>query len=301
MKVISMGEVLWDIMGQGEFLGGAPLNVCANLQRLGDEALLFSSVGRDLRGEMTRQAMRLLHLSTRYLQQSSRYATGTAAVSRTADGEPAFVIARPVAFDDLSIFPEMKDRLLQEAPDWLYFGTLAHTLPATEHLLAALRQLFPAARCFYDMNLRDGHWTPALITRLCKGVTILKLNETEAEVLSQLLGSSEAAFDLETFCKEWAAQFAIEVICVTLGPKGCCVYAEGTARWFSGYSMQVSDTVGAGDAFASAFLHGYQQGWPLEGCASFANALGAVVAGKAGATPAWEMAEVARVQTYNQA
>jgi fructokinase len=51
------------------------------------------------------------------------------------------------------------------------------------------------------------------------------------------------------------------------------------------------DTVGAGDAFAAAFLHGYELQWPRARTAAFANALGALVASRAGATPAWTVDE----------
>jgi hypothetical protein len=46
------------------------------------------------------------------------------------------------------------------------------------------------------------------------------------------------------------------------------------------------------DAFAAAFLHGYDCGWPIRQTAHFANALGALVASHAGATPDWIIAEV---------
>src|SRR5437773_8626179 len=38
-----------------------------------------------------------------------------------------------------------------------------------------------------------------------------------------------------------------------------------------GYRIQVADTVGAGDAFAAAFLHGIGAGWPLKEIGDFAN------------------------------
>jgi fructokinase len=47
------------------------------------------------------------------------------------------------------------------------------------------------------------------------------------------------------------------------------------------------DTVGAGDAFAAAFLHGVQLQWPMQRIGVFANAVGATVASRAGATPDW--------------
>jgi len=54
----------------------------------------------------------------------------------------------------------------------------------------------------------------------------------------------------------------------------------------------VADTVGAGDAFAAGLLHGLQQGWTAERTADFANRLGAVVASRPGAIPAWTLQDV---------
>ena len=39
---------------------------------------------------------------------------------------------------------------------------------------------FPTAQCFYDINLRDGHWNLPLVQRLSSLASIVKLNETEA-------------------------------------------------------------------------------------------------------------------------
>jgi fructokinase len=69
------------------------------------------------------------------------------------------------------------------------------------------------------------------------------------------------------------------------------VFAEDTLQVFPGYKVQVVDTVGAGDAFAAGYLHALAQPWPMETKAAFANALGALVASRAGATPQWSFAE----------
>jgi fructokinase len=49
--------------------------------------------------------------------------------------------------------------------------------------------------------------------------------------------------------------------------------------------------VGAGDAFAAAFLHGLSRQWGIEEIAVFANRVGAIVASRAGAMPDWSVAE----------
>ena len=63
MIVLSVGEVLWDVFSGNEFLGGAPVNVCANLRRAGDEPMLLTAVGNDAGGEAVLEAMHALQLS----------------------------------------------------------------------------------------------------------------------------------------------------------------------------------------------------------------------------------------------
>jgi fructokinase len=50
--------------------------------------------------------------------------------------------------------------------------------------------------------------------------------------------------------------------------------------------------VGAGDAFAAAFLHGIDQGWSAARTGDFANRLGALVVSRAGAVPEWSLEEL---------
>jgi len=49
--------------------------------------------------------------------------------------------------------------------------------------------------------------------------------------------------------------------------------------------------VGAGDAFAAAFMHGLSLNRPLREIAAFANRVGALVASRHGAIPDWTLEE----------
>jgi fructokinase len=295
MRVWSVGEVLWDVFPDQERFGGAPLNFCANLRRMADNATLLSAVGNDEHGRLALETMRGLGLSTEHVAVIDGMATGTAVISTGTDGEPSFVIPRPAAFDRLAMGPELMYEATTSGLDWLYFGTLLQTEPGIEEFTTALASHLASTRCFYDMNLRAGHWNLELVQRLSKLASIIKLNEDEAETLFRLTEMDGVAFSLEGFCERWAATYGIDVMCVTLGPMGCLIYEQGTAHRVPGYKVTVCDTVGSGDAFAAAFLHGYDLGWPMLETAKFANALGALVASRAGATPEWTMAEVQEI------
>ncbi len=287
-----IGEVLWDVFPDGERFGGAALNFCANLERLGDHATLFSAVGDDPRGRKSLEQMNSLGVDTTGIRTVPNLPTGIASITMNEAGEPSFEIPRPAAFDAVSIDPATLKTLQATGVDWLYLGTLLHTNPAAEQLTASLLKQLHPARGFYDINLRTGHWDLALVQRLSQLASIIKLNELEAETLFALTRSQGEAFSLESFCDRWASAYGIDVICVTLGPAGCMIYDGGKIYRVPGYNVTVCDTVGSGDAFAAAFLHGYSAGWQIPRAAQFANALGALVASRAGATPPWTIAEV---------
>ncbi|MBV9671140.1 MAG: hypothetical protein JOZ43_09305, partial [Acidobacteriales bacterium] len=78
---------------------------------------------------------------------------------------------------------------------------------------------------------------------------------------------------------------------ITRAERGCAIYYEGSFVEVKGFEVSVADTVGAGDAFAAAFLHGLNEGWTMEQVGKFANAAGALVASRAGATPEWTLDE----------
>jgi fructokinase len=291
MRILCLGEVLWDLFGQEERFGGAALNFCTNLHRLGNEATLLSAVGQDNRGALALDRMRAVGLNTRYIQQVEHLPTGTAVVETGEDGEPHFLIPRPAAFDRVADSPQLERDVQEGRVDWLYFGTLMQTTGSVEALTAHLAGQMPKPRCFYDMNLRTGQWNLPLVQRLSALATVLKLNEAEAATLHAEVNLQGTPFVLEEFCRAWSAKYAIEAICVTLGPEGCFVYDKGVTERVAGFKIQVADTVGAGDAFGAAFLHGYERGWSIPRMARFANALGAIVASRPGATPEWTLAE----------
>ena len=83
---------------------------------------------------------------------------------------------------------------------------------------------------------------------------------------------------------------------VTLGERGCAVRIGREYTEAPGYRVRVKDTVGAGDAFAAAFLHGVANGWPAPEVADFSNRAGAVVASHAGAIPEWTIEEARRLR-----
>lgn len=289
MNILSIGEVLWDIIESREHLGGAALNFAAHAKTLGHSVSFISAVGEDERGRRVLETMKAMGLSTRFVHTIPNQPTGTVTVTLNLAGVPDFVIHRPVAYD----FPELSDsdfaELASFPPGWIYYGTLFQMSPVAKALTFKLLESFPKAWRFYDVNLRKGCYTSALVGELLALANVVKLNDQESGTLQSMLGRSYKS--LEDFCKATLDQYGWEAICVTRGEAGCALLVGEDYVEVKGYKVQVADTVGAGDAAAAALVHGLEQGWPASEIADFANRVGALVSTHFGGTPDWTIQE----------
>jgi len=291
MRVVSIGEVLWDVIGASEYLGGAPLNFAAHARKLGHEVYLVSGVGEDERGRRALEAIERLGIARDYIQVVSGRPTGTAEVELDPDGKPMFRIVRPAAYDFVRLTPELRQRIAALQPNWIYCGTLFH---ASEHVLDATLALIeevPSAKRIYDVNLRDGNWSLATVEKLAAHADVIKLSDSEAEFLDATLGTDGEGASIRHFCERWCDQYHCKTVCVTMGERGCAIFHDRVFTEAPASKIEVVDTVGAGDAFAAALVHGMEQGWTMPRCAAFANAVAALVASRPGAIPEWSVEE----------
>ena len=264
MNILSIGEILWDLIDGEPHLGGAPFNLAVHARRLGHRVAFVSAVGDDVPGHKALAQAAARGIDTDFIATVPGVPTGTVTVTLDAADQPAFTIHRPAAYDHIPAGPVDFDA------DWICFGTLHQTAPAMRGLTQDLFDAHPRARRFYDVNLRPGCYTPELVGDLLRKATVVKLNESEAEKIPH----------------RW------QTACITRGAAGCTIILDGRSYDCPGYPVRVADTVGSGDAFSAAFLHGLDQGWPPAKIGDFANRVGALVASRSGATPEWTLEEV---------
>ena len=289
MKIVCVGEVLWDVLPSTEHLGGAPFNFAWHAHNLGHEASFVSSVGNDPRGNQALKQMAEAGLSTRFISRVSNFPTGTVSVAMDSLGLPQYTIHRPAAYDFPALKPDDFDALLNPSPDWIYFGTLQQMSAPAHDLTLKLLAAAPSAKRFYDVNLRVNSFTSELVHSLAQHANVLKLNEQEASALSEMAGIESVC--RERFCRKCLSAFQLDAICITLGPDGCALLMNTDYVESPGFPAKVADTIGAGDAFSAALIHGIGAGWPVSQIASFANRVGALIASRPGGTPSWTVTE----------
>jgi fructokinase len=282
-RMLVVGEVLWDRFPDSARLGGAPLNFAAHCQRLGHAPRLLSAVGDDAAGIQATQIVRDLGLDMTWLQSSARFSTGAATVRVGPSGEPAFTIERPAAYDAVELTDADLEQISCWTPSWVYYGTLFPSCAAGRRTLDRLLARLPGTTRFYDLNLRPGFDDSSLVIDLLTAADVVKLNEEE---MMAVCGQTGLPRTLEAFCREGRHRFGWHAVAITLDARGCAVLAGDSFVHAPGIPVTVVDTVGAGDAFAAAFVHGLASNWPAAAIAECANRAGAAVASIRGAFPA---------------
>ena len=281
-RALVVGEVLWDRFPDSARLGGAPLNFAVHFQRLGHTPMLVSAVGADGPGDEAKLAIQRFGLDTTFLQSTVRFNTGSATIRVGPAGQPAFTIVRPAAYDAVALSDAEFEQISASNPSWVYYGTLFPHGPDGRRTLDRLLAQLPDATRFYDLNLRPGVDDPALVADLLRAAHVVKLNDEEMMFVSRLTGLPA---DRGGFCREGRRRYGWRAVAVTLGERGCAMIVGDDYVEAGGIAVEVVDTVGAGDAFAAAFVHGLASGWTAATIADAANRAGAAMAAIEGAMP----------------
>jgi fructokinase len=272
---VIFGEVLFDCFPDGNsVLGGAPFNVAWHLQAFGMSPVVISSIGDDALGQDVKSAMLDWGMSVSGLQLDPLHPTGSVAIEFN-NGEPQYTIVEHRAYDyiDASLLPPLPPNRL------LYHGSLALRNQVSREALSGLKQ-HHSDTVFMDVNLRDPWWEKSFVLELAGDADWVKLNEDE------LLQLGSGSGDVESQAREFLRAHHLKGLVVTLGAKGAIALTDdgGRAQAAPSQTLEVVDTVGAGDAFTSVLILGITHQWPLAQTMQRAQQFASQMVGQQGAT-----------------
>jgi fructokinase len=255
--------------------------------RLGNHAFIASRIGLDALGKEAQAYLASLPADIHYLQLDPGHATGSVSVS-LHDGQPEYVIHRPVAWDFMQCTPEWQ--AFAQRTDAVCFGTLAQrhavSRDAIHSFLAATSD---ACVRVFDVNLRKPFYDAQVLENSMQHATLLKLNEIEMPIVLTLLSLADHSGSDEDSLLQGARmlldRFPLQLVCITMGSQGSLLVTRDTHHRHHGIPTKVADTVGAGDAFTAALVRFYLAGAPLAVLNEAGNRWGSWVASQPGAMP----------------
>ena len=278
--VVCAGEVLWDAVPDGLRLGGAPYNVAYHLAHAGRPARLVSRLGDDVLGREARRRLDAGPVDARLVQRDGDLPTGFVGVALDAAGVPTYDIARPAAWDAIALRSEALEAADGAA---VVFGSLAQRDARSRETLRSL--VGAAALAVFDVNLRPPFVDRDAVEASLGAAALVKLSDEELAELAAWFGLPAG---LREAAAALAERFGCARVCVTRGADGAALWHGGRWTEHPGVAVDVADTVGAGDAFLAGLLAETLGGADDAAALDRACRLGAFVASRVGATPAYD-------------
>lgn len=243
-------------------IGGAESNVAAALARLGRKVAWSSVLPRNIFGQRIVAELTRHGVDTRHVHWVDRGRVGVYYLDTGAPPRPTHVLYDRAGSAMAIAEPE------QVSTDLVSQGTFLHLTGITPALSPNCAEI---ARKFaqqavdadvplsFDVNYRAALWPPAMAAEMlepfCVASTVLFCGRHDAELIWGLSGSDD---DL---LRALSNRFGAATTVLTLGEQGAMAMTQdGQILRQPAIPATAIDRVGAGDAFAAGFLHGYLDG-----------------------------------------
>ncbi len=285
--VIAFGEALWDVFCHADgsrrrCLGGAPANFACHVAQQGISACAISALGQDAAGDAL--AAELESRGVPCLLQRVPYATGVVEIELGEGAVPRYSIHPDAAWDHIAATPQLLAMAAKARA--LCFGSLAQRCAESRSTLHALLAAMPEESWrIFDVNLRCGFHTPAIIRASLEAANVVKLNDEEMEILGRMEGFR--ALPQLAQARLLMERYGQRLLVLTCGATGSYVLGEGgeLLSWQPTPQVHVVDTVGAGDSFTATLVAALLRGLSVAEAHAAAVQVAAWVCTQCGAMP----------------
>lgn len=280
--IVGMGEALWDVLPEGKKLGGAPANFAYHVSQFGLNSRVVSAVGQDKLGTEILDNFREKRLQG--IIETVPYPTGTVQVTLDNEGVPCYDIKEGVAWDNIPYTEEL-DQLARQTQA-ICFGSLAQRSIVSRKTIARFLATMPdtpETLKIFDINLRQSFYTKEILCDSFSRCNVLKINDEELVTVSRLFGYP--GIDLQDKCWILLAKYNLKMLILTCGVNGSYVFTPGHVSFVETPTVQVADTVGAGDSFTAAFTAAIIRGRSVREAHQLAVDTSAYVCTQQGAMP----------------
>jgi len=304
--LITMGRASIDLYAQdigvpfekiksfAAYVGGSPTNIAVGARRLGLNVALISGVGDDPVGDFVLAFLNEEHVDTAFITRKPLARTGAVLLGIERPDLIPLVYYRDNAADIQLTIDDVKAAPIAECRAFEFAGTNLSQEPSRSATLFAVELAKSAGvRVIMDLDLRADQWGDVrafgLMVRSVLPLVDIAVG-TEEEIKAAVLESAEQLTithsqvtapeirgDLDTALHSLLER-GLEALVVKQGSKGSSVYLQdGEVIFAPGFSVEVYNVLGAGDAFASGLIYGRLKGWDWYRAARMGNACGAIV------------------------
>lgn len=295
-KIVVVGSYVVDLMSRtphmpspGETVLGGPFqmgpggkggNQAVAAARLNAEVTMLTKVGHDVFGDEALKNFENEKINTAHITRHPKEVTGAALIAVDDESENMIVVA-PGACGKIT-----KEDILEAEQSFkkadIVLLQLETSMEAVETTIELAHQL--------DKPIILNPAPYQKVSRgLLENLDYITPNETEASLLTGVKVIDE---DTAREASKVLKDQGVDTVIITLGKVGCFVY-DGSDEGYMvpGFTVDVVDTTGAGDAFNGAFATFIAEGYELKEAVIRSNAVAALAVTKIGTAPAMPFKE----------
>lgn len=289
-----IGAPFPEIKSFAAYVGGCPTNISVGTRRLGLRSVLLTAVGEDPVGDFVLHFLEQEGVVTDFIPRKPGHRTSAVILGIEPPDKFPLVFYRDncadmeLTVEDVLAAPIAESRML------LISGTgLSREPSRSATIFAAERARALGTRVVLDLDFRPDQWsdprsfgvTIRSVLRLTD-IVLGTADEVKAGALqedvsvtvehSQVSGAQVSGDVLTAVAAILGA--APQALVLKRGGEGTTVYlSSGETVGAATFPVDISNVLGAGDAFASGFLYGHLKGWDWHKSARMGNACGAIV------------------------
>jgi len=304
-----VGGRLEDMGGFAKYVGGSPANTAIGTARLGLKSGMITRVGDEHMGRFIRETMQAEGVDVQGVKTDPERLSALVVLGIQDEEQFPLIFYRENCADMALCEDDIDEDLIASSRALLLSGT--HL--STPKVAAASRKAINLAKkngtkVVLDIDYRPNLWG---LAGHGDGESRFIANETVSQHVQaflpdmDLIVGTEEEFHIASGCEDSLDALAVvramskaTLVCKR-GALGCRVFEGDINGWQSGaegpgFTVEVFNVLGAGDAFMSGLLRGWLGGedWPTS-CA-YANACGAFAVSRHGcapAVPSWQELE----------
>ena len=287
MKILAIGEIIFDLYPDKSCIGGAPLNFAAHTSLLGAESAIISAVGNDDLGYSAKEYVENFRILNKYIKTNHKQ-TGICDVRLDERGVPSYSVRTDTAYDNIVITDGDTEQIRRERFDLFYFGTLIQRSERSSLAVKKLLSDCEFGEILCDVNLRNGCYSKESALLCLLNATFLKISDEEEPLLAELgIYEKKERTNIELAKMLTKAFPNLKVVIITMGQRGAFAYraSDGKSVYKEAKKVTLASTVGAGDSFAAAFAVSYLNGEDLDEAMEKATALAGFVCSHLDAVP----------------
>lgn len=289
-----IGAPFVDIQSYAAYVGGSPANISVGARRLGLKTALLTAVGDDPVGDFILHFLNNEDVDTSFIPRKPEHRTSAVVLGIEPPDKFPLVYYRDNCADINLTIDDALAAPLDDCRVFQFAGTNLSLEPSRSATLFAAEMARQAgATIVFDVDFRPDQWHDVrafgVVARSALrlvDVVIGTEDEINAAMLSDVSQMRVSHSQVSDTKVEGDTRSGIafmlglgpRAVIEKIGPQGARVHLKGgEVIDVPGFPVEVTNILGAGDAFGGGFIYGLVKGWGWYKSARLGNACGAIV------------------------